>query len=132
MAPETPDMSKTGVPGTSSFKRWLVLSNEPVWMCTIAESQASSGQSKMPHFRTMLRETDWFACLLLSASSSLTTDTKLSGRPSSCQDHFSSSELSCLVPSKILPLPASLSVDKAPNWHHVDDPVSPAFFRGAW
>ena len=83
-------MSKTGVPGTSSLKRWLVLSTEPVKMCTIAESQASSDQPQMTHFRTMLRETDMFACLLLGASSSMTSDTKLSGRPSSCQDHLPS------------------------------------------
>ena len=84
----------------------------------------------MPHFRTMPREKGMFACLLLGASLSLTTDTKLSGRPSSCQDHFSSLELPCLLPSKILSVPTSSSVDRAPNWPHVDDAVYPAFFRG--
>ena len=33
-----------------------------------------------------------------------------------------------LVPSKILPVTASFLVDKASNWSHVDNSVSPSFF----
>ena len=109
-APETRDMSKTG-PGTSSLKRWLVMSSEPVRMYAAAGSQASSGQSQMPHFR---------ALLFLGTFSSLTTDAGLLGLPSSCQDCFTSSELSSLVPSKISHVPASFLL-KVSNWSHDDD-----------
>ena len=107
--PETPNMFTIAVLGTSSSKRWLVTSAEPVRRYAVARSQASSDQSQMPNLRTMLREIDMLACLLFGTFSSLTTDTKLSGRPSSWQDCFSSSELSCLVPSKIPPVPSSFS-----------------------
>ena len=65
-------------------------------------------------FRTILSEVDVLACLLLlDALLSLTTDAKVSGLPSSCQDCLASSELSCPVLSKIPRVPASFSVDKA-------------------
>ena len=77
MLPKTPDMSKTGVPGTYSLKRWLVVSTEHVRMYDVPRPQASSDQSQMPHFRTLLREIDTFAFLFLGTFSSLTTDAEL-------------------------------------------------------
>ena len=130
MRPETPDMSKPGVPGTSSLKRWLVMSTEPVKMFSVARSQASSDLSQMIHFRTLLREVDMFVFLILDTFSSLTTDAELLCLPSLWQDCFAS-ELSCLVPSKIPPVPASFLVDKALNWYHVDDAAFPALFKRA-
>ena len=99
-------------------------------MYPVAGSPASPDQPQIPSFRTILLEMDVLACLLLDAFLSLTTDAKLSGPPSSCQDCFVSSKLSCPVLSKIPRVPASFSVDKALPFSRVDAAVSPASFKG--
>ena len=68
------------------------------------------------------------ACLVLDAFPSLPTDAKLSGPTLSCD---ASLGLSWRVLSKILPVPASFSVDKDLPWSQVDDAVSPASSIGA-
>ena len=91
----------TAVLGTSSSKRWLVVSREAVKRYAVAGPQASPDQPQVPSFRTILLEVDVLACLLLlDAFLSVTSDAKLLG-PSSCPDCSASSELSCPVLSKI-------------------------------
>ena len=124
--PGTPDMFLAAVLGTSASQRLLVEPTEPVRRYAVAGSQASPDQPQIQSFRTILLEVDVLVRLLLDAFLSLTTDAKLSGPPSSCQDCLASSELSCLVLSKIPQVPASFSVDKALPWSPVDDAVSPA------
>ena len=89
--PETPNMFTTAVLGTSASKRVLVASTRPARRYAVAGSRTSPDQSQIQSFRTILPEVDVPACLLLDAFLSLTTDAKLSGLPSSCQDCLASS-----------------------------------------
>ena len=104
----------------------------PVRRYAVARSQASPDQPQIPSFRTILLEVDVLACLLLDAFLSLTTDAKLSGPPSSCQDCFVSSKPSRPVPSEIPWMAASFSSAQGSALvPGCDDAVSPAYFKGA-
>ena len=88
--PEIPDMFTTAVLGTSASKRLWMVSTEPVRRLAVAGSQTSPDQPADPGLQDARSGR-------ARASLFLRTDAKLSGPPSSCQDCFESSELSCPV-----------------------------------